>query len=424
MLRTMLKKFLRDNVPTTYHFAKILYNKIKWYRNRNYEKNISRLQYVYKKRIYELKTKDNIRIAIVITSSAKWGFDMLYKLLMNFGFDPFVLLCLRSGCSEKEYIRELKFFEKIRVKAYPLFDWDKKRHILIKKYRPDIIIYTECWHLSHKNFPLKTSKFALNLLIPYSIAKTDDNISLFEEEMLLNKSVYKNFVFDMTNKKIFEKYGMNNCLPVGHPKLDGYLAKTTSTIWRTKNKLRIIYAPHHSFAKESLGWATFKWSGIPILHFAQQTADTTEWIFKPHPAWRSNAIKSGIFSEQEINAYIKQWEDIGQIYLDGGYINIFKTSNLLITDCGSFLTEYLPSGNPVIHLISNKPWATPQSFINSFSATYYYKAETKEKLLMMLNSLVILREDPLKNQRIAFAKKIPLGASFKILKYLESILQP
>ena len=52
----------------------------------------------------------------------------------------------------------------------------------------------------------------------------------------------------------------------------------------------------------------------------------------------------------EINNYFSEWEKIGKIYPTGDYYELFSHSDCLITDCISFLAEYLPTGKPVIHL--------------------------------------------------------------------------
>jgi len=46
----------------------------------------------------------------------------------------------------------------------------------------------------------------------------------------------------------------------------------------------------------------------------------------------------------EVESYYAEWHNLsnGFVYDEGDYFNIFKSSDALITDCGSFLAEYLP----------------------------------------------------------------------------------
>ena len=41
-------------------------------------------------------------------------------------------------------------------------------------------------------------------------------------------------------------------------------------------------------------------------------------------------------------------------YIKNDYFNVFKYSDALITDCGSFLAEYLAFEKPILHLDSQK----------------------------------------------------------------------
>ena len=60
--------------------------------------------------------------------------------------------------------------------------------------------------------------------------------------------------------------------------------------------------------------------------------------------------KTGFMNEFEYDEYVAQWNNLPNAYLynKGNYIELFKTSDLLITDCSSFLLEYMPTLKPII----------------------------------------------------------------------------
>jgi len=122
------------------------------------------------------------------------------------------------------------------------------------------------------------------------------------------------------------------------------------------------------------------------------------WVFKPHPRLKLQVIKDGIMTENEINRYYDEWGKIGMVYDHGDYFDIFKNSDALITDCSSFLSEYLPTMMPVIHLIS-KNMVAPNP-ISKVTSSHYYKARDLKELEFYLNDVIINKNDPLKERRI------------------------
>lgn len=93
-------------------------------------------------------------------------------------------------------------------------------------------------------------------------------------------------------------------------------------------------------------------------------------------------------TEAEVKAYYNEWEIIGKVYTQGNYFNIFKTSDLMITDCCSFLGEYLPTLNPIIRPLS--PIATPLNDLGNEIVKGYYETndnlEIKKILLKLLHN--------------------------------------
>jgi hypothetical protein len=186
-----LKKIARCKFPNCYDLTKKLYYTVKYSNKKPISERIAALPLVYEQRITGLRKKKKISAAFVITSSAKWGYSLLYQLLIQAGIKAYVLICLHNGCTKEEFISEINFFKKINIPAYPLFDLKNNREVLIRKYRPDIIFYTEVWHLSHENF-LSKQQIRTHFRFIF-IAKTDDNMTCLNR-MTFNK-VYTKICF-------------------------------------------------------------------------------------------------------------------------------------------------------------------------------------------------------------------------------------
>ena len=76
----------------------------------------------------------------------------------------------------------------------------------------------------------------------------------------------------------------------------------------------------------------------------------------------------------------------------------------MITDCASFLAEYLPSHKPLIRLIN--PKCIEFDEVGQRLSKCYYNAHNNEELLSLFKSIVLNKEDYLKNQRIKLANTL------------------
>ena len=190
-----------------------------------------------------------------------------------------------------------------------------------------------------------------------------------------------------------------NLAAVGHPKLDIYKNYHEEDY---EHKY-VIYAPHHSFEENSLNFATFQWNGKYILEYAEKHPEFN-WVFKPHPRFKAAIIQNNIMSAKEIEEYYARWEKIGKYYNDGLYFDLFKQAKCLITDCGSFLIEFLPTKQPVIFLVNpQRHDDIPSTKIISDS---YYQILTLEELEKALDEILVNNIDPLKPERLQILKKL------------------
>ena len=185
---------------------------------------------------------------------------------------------------------------------------------------------------------------------------------------------------------------------VGHPILDYYLNK------KNEEKKYIIYSPHWTVCGDNLRFGTFDWSGNKILEFAKMHPELN-WVFRPHPLLYKFVLTSGFMPKEEINKYYNEWKNIGIYSTSGDYMDIFQKSYAMITDCGSFLTEYFVSENPVIHLLSDK--FSPNPTIEKIDTTYY-TAHNTEELNKHLEEILIKKNDYKKQERIVLLNKLNL----------------
>lgn len=362
-----------------------------------------------------LNSSTPLKVLFLVSENSKWQYQSLYEELeKNSRFSPLILVSptlvdLKKPIADqdKKLKSNYEFFQSRNMNVEFAFNFKTRKLIPLKHFTPDLIFYQEPWALDFKQHPIITSKFALTYYFPYaSQVIYFDGIYTSKFHRFLYKMYVEHNDHILAYKKLFPKFYSHNCVAVGNPKLDVYLLNKhpdPTLYWKDKNKYKIIYAPHHSFEKDMLATATFKWSGKIITDFAVKNADLCQWVFKPHPLFRNALIKNNIMTPTEVENYYNLWESIGSVYDKGDYFDLFKTSNLLITDCISFLGEYAPTLQPVIHLKNR------DDLFNEFGhkiINTYYSVENKEQLHLILNKICINRIDDKKTIREQKIQKI------------------
>ena len=373
----------------------------------------------YRKKIRELsKSTEKIKVVFLVSECAAWNGDSLYKLLeADARFSPIVLFApVTQNVKYKgdNFSINCQFFLTRGYNFAAIFSGADFR-----KHKPDIVFYQQRSGIADR-YGLKqisVSRYALCLYFHYGIAANIDHQGTWDFGRFFYKMLYRNFVFNTVVVEQFNAKGVYNTIVTGHPKMDVYLEPVKTNPWKDKKKFKIVFAPHHSFREGTTQWATFGWNGRELLEWAKAHT-STEWVFKPHPAFRKFAIMENIMNEAEMDKYYDEWDKIGTVYEQGDYFDMFRTADLLITDCGSFLTEWLPTEKPCIHLITNNEAQKARSPVHENSSRHYYKVKNIEELEVTMEMLVVRREDPLAEARIQDAKTVPLDCAKNIHQWL------
>ena len=126
-------------------------------------------------------------------------------------------------------------------------------------------------------------------------------------------------------------------------------------------------------------------------------------------------------TEKEVNEYYEEWRNIAEFYDCGDYLSIFDNSKIMITDCGSFLTEYLLTQKPVIHLVSYN--AVEYNDCIKKIVSSYYQAHNPEELDNFLQEIVINKKDERKQERLAIIKELKLNDNYCAKKIIDNIAE-
>ncbi len=386
----------------------------------------------YAKVLKRIKKNSKIRVVFLIRENSKWTYESVYREMEKSDkFEPVVAVSLLPGVMKgKDKTRNdlessYNFFKTSGYNVVKAVEYGK--YVDLKNFKPDIVFYDQPG-VPQIHHPFHVSFFALTMYCDYGF------------ELFYNPENYKSnfhallYKFFVDNKKNIERYMQynpkadKNCIAFGYSKLDVYLKEQWQeniNYWKEKDKFRIVYAPHHSLDEGSLKLATFRDNGNFILNLAKTNLDTTTWIFKPHPRLKYALLINKIMTEREIDAYYNEWDRIGKVYSHGNYFDIFKTSDLMITDCCSFLGEYLPSKKPIIQLVN--PDHSEFNSLGKKITSQNYKAYSCEELSKYFQTLVFEKDDYLKENRLELIKSVidfNKPSATKICEYLvETLLE-
>ncbi len=386
---------------------------IRFWVGRDYEKLVA-ANYARKRReLQEKFGKEKIRVGFLVRENSKWSYESVYhQMAEGSHFDPIVLIVEPKGKKAvlKNTEGNLRFFA-----GY--------HHALVHRRQDveqlgiDILFYEQPWYdLAGEFTPDKISENALTYYVPYCV-EPDIEAEVIAETGPFHKAMTCNFCFSEATARQLAGFGITNTCAVGHPRMDAYLNPAVGeSPWQSKGKLRIIYSPHHSFGTSLLKQASWEWSGEHLLKLAQQHQDSTEWILKPHPRF-SYELGRMLRSEEKAQRHMDEWAKVSRLYDKGNYFDLFRTADLIISDCVSFNIEWLPTRKPFLRLRSHYPDATVFKTIDYYAEHYYYAGTTAE-LDACFDMLVHRREDPAREARIRRAQEVPIGVGSAIIDIL------
>lgn len=390
-----------------------------------YLRTICRLRMIYGKR--------KIIVAFCVSEISKWKSQTLYDQLAHTDVYHPVIFVYPSPLDIKQETKidtlveeKYRFFADKKMNVVNVWNNVFNQCVIEHESRPDILFYQQPWDTPYP-FPLPsiTAAYALSFYIPYSL------VNNFDLHLEVGKSlhyqvfghIFQNEEFvNFYDTRLKKRHYAGKHLGFGHTIVDNL---TTQIAMHEENY--VIYSPHFSIpvsgVKRPLTYSTFLENGKLILEFAKQHPEI-KWVFKPHPRLKIELKSTGVWSDQEVDAYYTEWARIGVVCDSPDYIEHFQRSSAMITDCGSFLSEYSCMDKPLIRLYYHKDNLPPNPILENLYSTFYY-AHNNTELQELLESVIYHHKDPNKAARheeivrVGFNKS---NTSREIIHYLNSLL--
>ena len=351
-----------------------------------------------------------VNIGFIVSEGAKWNSGpIMEEIEIEQNLQSRVFLNMNSSLRKldyetrkKAYLQERDFFLNIDNHLVDLYDWEKDIVKPIEEIDADIIFLQQPWGML--DYPRRMVGRALSAYMHYGFMMMANhgmhyNIGSFHSYL------WKYFTQTEGHRMMHLSHdpsAYNKLVVTGYPKLDVYLDDTVKgdcAHWRGPEGKRVIYAPHHGLGNDNLKMSTFKWMHKLMLELAQNTPGL-QWIYKPHPNLKYSVEKNNLMSRAQYLQYEKAWSDLpnASVYDRGNYFDIFKTSDALITDCGSFLAEYLPTEKPILWLISKD--SVGLNPVGEKLADSFYKIRNVDEFKMVFGDVIIKNNDHLREKRL------------------------
>ncbi len=313
-----------------------------------------------------IQKKEKKTIRIIMSFCSEWCATDIYNYFHEKEIDIGVVLSpYFNGPDEKvreEYIRSREFCEAKGFQYIDLYNTENWKFIGkdIREVQGDVVIYVKPWmafypdEVSLYNMPLSS----VTCYIPYGF------LLMKKEPIQFNQLAHNMFTYIYCESEsyleMYEKYcdiGSSHVEFSGYAKMDPFAedkAVSDREIWKgladDSHKTKIIYSPHWNFQD---GFATFMDNGLQILEYAETHPDTTSWIYKPHPHLEVELVcHQKYMSGKEYQEYVDRWKNLSnaEVYIEGDYTDIFKTSDCMINDSLSFIAEYMYTHKPMLLL--------------------------------------------------------------------------
>lgn len=329
-----------------------------------------------------IRRKDQIRFGFLIQELSQWKTESLYKaMLAHPRFEPFLCISPSMGYPGAEN----QLMDYCRDKGYA-YVWLDPGKTITEQLDLDIVTPEKLYPTEiHPLHQLDHNKTLPYVIIPYYL-------STIIEEWVVNKRAnllsWRQFVDNESCFKAWSKIHRlkgKNYVVTGLPVMDELLTpkEELKDVWPLRDgRKRIIYAPHHTIADlhvKGIGYATFLDYCEFMLEMRDKYKDQVYFAFKPHSSLRNKLYQ--YWGEEKTKAYYSRWELAGVSHLEEGkYLSLFKHSDAMIHDCGSFTVEYFYTGNPVLYLVRDTNHTENMIPYAKEAFDLHYKAFSKEDI--------------------------------------------
>lgn len=360
----------------------------------------------------DVKREGKVRIAFLAGTLSMWKSQELVELLAKDNrFDvrviltPFLSYDLESQKSDMELLRA--YFHAHNT-PYVDYDFDGKPYDLRAEFNPHIIFFVQTYGGMHcREHDSLYFSDRLNAYIPYSFWPGAENWGF---DLTFHRKAWRIYYANELLLSVARSFSMikaRNGVVVGYPSADLFAKDHHEDVWKIKDRSvkRIIWAPHFTIESDTgIGESHSSFFDLyeGMVDYARAHKNTVQIAFKPHPRLKTELYK--VWGRERTDSYYREWETMPNTQLEeGGYVDLFMTSDALVHECGSFMVEYHYSKNPCMYVMKGfKHFYEGMNALGQKALDLHYKGNCMADVEMFIQNVVFTGTDPMRGDREDF----------------------
>lgn len=313
-----------------------------------------------------------------------------------------------------KYEKIVQWLEQKQMKHVPLYDFEKKEYLSLKKVQPDIVFFNSTLGLKNTDRFLAEASNAITCFVPYGYFLSNSQEFVFDNDFNYKMTYlfWETAPFADLSERRARNKGENSFFQ-GYPKLDPFFdGHSPENVWKEQSvaKKKIVWAPHHSIENDPdhYGYSCFNELADVMLELAEKYRDKAQFAFRPHPLLRSRLNADERWGEQRTAEYYQKWEQRENTQLsDGDYVDLLLTSDAMIGDSVSFMCEYSAIDKPYLYTVRDDTVSHKFNELGEaiFNHLLYKASPLSEKIENFLQDVVLNGNDPLSEKLRAFTKE-------------------
>jgi hypothetical protein len=367
-------------------------------------------------RVKAIRQKGKAQLTFIVSSMPMWRFQNLYDLLsldprfsLEIALYPFPSYSTEQQVKSMEELR--KYFTQKGMHYLDLSREKAPGTVLREQANPDILFYPQPYdHLFWNDLDNQYFGHSLICYIPYAMLTSSGR---WAYRTLLCDTAWRLFYSSEARRKEAMKVlynGGRNIRVTGEMMSDVFSAPARKKVWKEQEteKKKIIWAPHYSLIdKGMMHRDSFTWLSGFMWELAGRYRDKIQFAFKPHPRLLTELYDHPDWGQEKADAYYRQWAEGANTQLETGpYTDLFKESDAMIHDCGSFSVEYHFTGNPVLFTTKDVQAAIGnQNELGRDGILAHYLGGSEEEIVAFIEDVVLGGKDPKKEERQAYYQK-------------------
>lgn len=359
-------------------------------------------------------------VLFIVYRASCWQYEGLYRLMEKSPlFQPYIGIAPFISFGMQDVFRNLDICHKqFSTTTYNIIEsYERAQRTFIdfqSKISPDIVFFADPWQSTFAPYSIESYTSSINCYTPYGIYSA--NIQNDQYNKPFHR--YLDFFFCETelHKAMGKRYGPqlgNSLVVTGYAKIDPLFDKNhrPGDPWKpmSPRRKRIIWAPHYTIqhTNETLGYSCFLDLHEFMLAVARRYERHVQFVFKPHPNLKPTLIFNASWGSKKTQQYWKRWETLsnGQVE-EGEYLDLFLTSDAMILDSVSFISEYMATGKPSLFTVrDNSIYNKWNEYGKEAFSKLYHTVNLKRDIVQFIEHVVIAEKDEMKIQRDAFVRK-------------------